>query len=403
MGIMKKYRKLISAAAVVLALCMLLSSSALAISGEAFVATDGLNLREGASLDYNVIDTAPRGARVTVNFDAGYGWYQVTYNGQTGYMAGYYLLFEDPAETQAQEPVQEPQAAEEASVPQEPVYQEPVYQEPVYQEPVQEPAAPATVTHVGSGGGTICADEVRLRSGPSMNSETITYLGNGTNVGVHGACGAWYEVEHNGNVGYVYGDYVLQNGESVTYTLTIATITDPTPIYTEPVTGDNFVSPTELPVQTPVEQTPVVETPSEPETPAEETPAQPVSTPHDYASGQAIVDTAMQYLGVPYVWGGTSPAGFDCSGLVYYVYGLHGISLNRVAQSMYYNGTDVDLSDLQPGDILLFGSSVYNIWHAGIYVGNGVFIHSPYSGQVVRTQGLSETFGMRLVAARRLV
>ena len=134
-----------------------------------------------------------------------------------------------------------------------------------------------------------------------------------------------------------------------------------------------------------------------------ETPAAP-SFSHNASAAQAIVDTAMQYLGVPYVWGGTSPdVGFDCSGLVYYSYGQHGYSLNRVAQSMYYNGVDVDLNDLQAGDILLFGSSVYNIWHAALYIGGGNFIHAPYSGAVVSIQSLSSTAGMRLVAARRIV
>jgi len=146
---------------------------------------------------------------------------------------------------------------------------------------------------------------------------------------------------------------------------------------------------------------PKVPVPPRPEEP--ETPAAP-SFSHNASAAQAIVDTAMQYLGVPYVWGGTSPdVGFDCSGLVYYSYGQHGYSLNRVAQSMYYNGVDVDLNDLQAGDILLFGSSVYNIWHAALYIGGGNFIHAPYSGAVVSIQSLSSTAGMRLVAARRIV
>ena len=382
MGIMKTIRKIVSAVAIVMAMVMLLGGTAFAYTGVATVATDDLNLREGASLDYNVIDCLPRGAKVIINFDAGYGWYQVTYNGQTGYMAGYYLLLGDLEEEEAK--------AAAAAAGQEYVPQNQTPAQTVTQTVQQTaPAAVETVVQTytapvtGSGGGTIRGTDVRLRSGPSMNSETIAYLGNGTNLSVHGACGSWYEVECNGNVGYVYGDYVVLSGQTVTYTMTAATTTESTVIYTEPVTQETYVDPT------PVQSAPV------------ETPA---SFTHSAASGQAIVDTAMRFQGTPYVWGGTSPTeGFDCSGLVYYVYGLHGYTLNRVAQAMYYNGVAADLNDLQPGDILLFGSSVYNIWHAGIYVGNGIFIHSPHSGQVVSTQALSDTYGMRLVAARRIV
>lgn len=398
MGIMKRYRRIIATVAMTAALALGLGSTAFAYNGPASVATDDLNLRSGASLNDNVIDCLPRGAVVTVNFDAGYGWYQVTYNGKTGYMAGYYLLLGDTGPA-AQTAAAESAAAENTAV--------------EVGAAVEAPQVQQTVTvssTAGSGKGSINGNEVRLRSGPSMNSQTITYLNNGTPLNVHGMCGSWYEVEYGGYVGYVYSDYVLLSGQSVTYTMTVATLLDNTAIYTEPVTEATYVAPEAPTVVT-------TETPVTPETPAAETPAQP-SAPeaapetvvetgfvHNPAAGQAIVDTAMQMLGVPYVWGGESleEGGFDCSGLVYYSYGQHGITLNRVAQAMYYDGVDVDLNDLQAGDILLFGSSVYNIWHAAIYVANGMFIHAPYSGAVVRTQYLSETYGMRLVAARRLV
>jgi cell wall-associated NlpC family hydrolase len=369
---MKRIRKLLTTVAVILALSLLLSSAAFATN--ATVATDGLNMRDGGSLSANVIDTLPRGAVVTVNFDAGYGWYQVTYNGKTGYMAGYYLLM-GVGETE-QSAAEAPVASEQPAA-----------------------AAPQAVTTTytapasGSGNGIIRGTDVRLRSGPSMNSETITYLGNDTAVNVHGACGNWYEVDYNGSNGYVYGDYVVLNGQSVTYTLTAAVTTEDTEIYTEPVTDDNYITPV---VPAPVEPEPV-------SSPVIVEPA-PAPVPYNAVTGQLVVDTAMKYLGIPYVWAGTSPdVGFDCSGLVYYVYQELGYTLNRVAQSMYYDGTDVDLNDIRPGDILLFGSSVYNIWHAAIYVGSGNFIHAPYSGQVVSIQALSATYGMRLVAARRIV
>lgn len=110
-------------------------------------------------------------------------------------------------------------------------------------------------------------------------------------------------------------------------------------------------------------------------------------------TGEDIVEYAETFLGVPYVYGGTSPSGFDCSGLVYYCYKHFGYSVNRTAASLAYNGVAVSVSNLQPGDILLFTSSGSSyIGHTGIYIGNGQFIHAPHTGDVVKISSLSETY-----------
>lgn len=104
-------------------------------------------------------------------------------------------------------------------------------------------------------------------------------------------------------------------------------------------------------------------------------PAPPAST----LGGKAVA-IAEQYLGVPYVWGGASPSGFDCSGLVMYVYGQLGVSLPHNAAAQYDSLPHVPLSDLQPGDLVFF----YGLGHVGIYVGNGTMIHAPHTGTVVQ-------------------
>lgn len=93
--------------------------------------------------------------------------------------------------------------------------------------------------------------------------------------------------------------------------------------------------------------------------------------------GSNVVETARQFLGVPYVWGGTTPAGFDCSGLVQYVYGLHGVSLPRTDAAQKAAGTVIDPDQAQPGDL------VWHPGHIGIYAGNGMVIHAPRPGKSV--------------------
>ncbi|MHC6181368.1 C40 family peptidase [Clostridium sp. JNZ X4-2] len=102
-------------------------------------------------------------------------------------------------------------------------------------------------------------------------------------------------------------------------------------------------------------------------------------------SSSAVVAYASNFLGVPYVWGGTSPSGFDCSGLVQYVYAHFGINLPRTSQEQQNVGTAVSRSELQPGDLVFFGSPAY---HVGIYVGGGSFINAPKTGDVVKIASL---------------
>lgn len=124
------------------------------------------------------------------------------------------------------------------------------------------------------------------------------------------------------------------------------------------------------------------------------------------SGGQAAVNVAAQFLGVPYVWGGTSPSGFDCSGLMQYVYKQLGYSINRVADAQMKNGIAVSRENLMPGDLVGFYSSPGSgyVSHIGMYAGDGMMIHAPHTGDVVRYASIdSDYYKSRFAGGRRII
>ena len=216
--------------------------------------------------------------------------------------------------------------------------------------------------------GTITSNDVNFRSGPSDSSTVYYSLSNGKSVVVRGSCGGgnkWYEIECDGKIGYVYADYVSfdTNSEKVVYTEANE------PILSEPATPAPALTPaistTSGPTNSPV--------PTPTPTP------KPTSDP-DHAD---LINNAQKYIGTPYQWAGASPDdGFDCSGFVQYVFAESVYTIKRVAQEQA-DTAGVEVNEMAPGDILCFGSSQYNFWHVGMYIGDNQFIHSSPMGGVI--------------------
>ena len=184
---------------------------------------------------------------------------------------------------------------------------------------------------------------VRMRASASTDSEVVRVTEDGESLDITGVSGTWYRVTAGGVSGYIRSDYVSLE---------------------EPEAG---------------------------------------AVSSSGSIGSQIVEFAKQYLGTPYVWAGSSPSGFDCSGFVSYVMKNFGYSVNRTAASMYSNGTAVDKSELQPGDAVFFASSSESIGHVGIYIGDGEFIHSSSGCGYVTISGLDESYYSRMyVGARRI-
>lgn len=101
-----------------------------------------------------------------------------------------------------------------------------------------------------------------------------------------------------------------------------------------------------------------------------------------FMGGNTIVKTAFNFIGVPYVFGGSTPSGFDCSGFVQYVYRMCGVKIPRMAHHQYYAGTPIGRKSVRPGDLVFFETYTQGISHVGIYIGDNKFIHASSKGAV---------------------
>lgn len=117
-----------------------------------------------------------------------------------------------------------------------------------------------------------------------------------------------------------------------------------------------------------------------------------------------VLELARQYLGVPYKYGGETPQeGFDCSGLVQYVFSLRGVAMTRLANEQYLQGQPVNKAELQPGDLVFFNISGQGIDHVGIYAGEAQFIHAPRTGRVVSYDRLDSAYFIRYYQGARRI
>lgn len=200
------------------------------------------------------------------------------------------------------------------------------------------------------GTGVVNVTLLNFRMSPSTDAAVIGTLAEGAKLNIIGLEDGWFKVtSDDGETGYVSGEYIDLTTAPEQNTFAVSSSADASPM------------------------------------------------------AQQLLTYASTLLGCPYVYGGTSPDGFDCSGFVQYVYKHFNISIGRSSDDQYMDGIRVEESDLQPGDILFWSSSsTATTTHSGIYIGNRQFIHSANGGVTITSMD-SLWYSMRYVGAVRVL
>jgi len=336
-----------------------------AVSGSYKIATENLNMRTGNSTLYGVILTIPKGSKVEVLSSIN-GWDQLIYNGRTGWASSQFLTGSTA--------------------------------------PAPTPAAPVESTTYMT-----TTNNLNMRTGTSTSHSIILTIPQGSKVEVLATSNGWSQVNYNGKTGWASSQY-----------LTSASAPAPAPAPAPTPAPSTYMSTTNnLNMRTgaSTSHSIILTIPqgSKVEVLATSngwsqviyngktgwTSSQYLTDSAQTVTGQDIVDYAKTFLGVKYTWGGNTPEeGFDCSGLVKYVYAHFGITTPRVSRSQAAFGEAVSMNALQPGDLVYFGRDTVS--HIGIYVGGNNMLHAPEPGKNVEIKDMSwHRSNYAIVGARR--
>ena len=396
---------------------------------------NNVNVRKGAGTSHSAVTRGSEGDKAYI-IGINDGWYKIIFNGKIGYVRSDYLeLTEIPYENKDSKTAPKffrygestgvAPSADALTGKTEKPKEEPKEDTKKDESKDESKSETSGVIHgiaftTGSG--------LRLRSTAGTSSKTLASAAKNEVVVVLGKEGEWYKVIYNLKTGYMHGDYlkVLTNGDAelgygkfntsgVNIRSGASTSKDAIDqadkgekayiigvrdgwykiIFGSKIgyVRSDFLDLTEIPYEnkssakspkffrggksTGIEPSAdaLSGNTNKPNTSDKETGS---------VTGKQIVAKAEQYLGVPYKWGGTSPSGFDCSGFVYYVLRSMGFNASRTMTTMYSQGTEVEKSKLEPGDVVFFKNTYKSgLSHVGIYVGDGKFIHAPSSGKVV--------------------
>lgn len=303
-------------------------------TGVAVVSEGALNIRSGAGTNFPVVDQLDNGEDVIV-IEKDNEWFKVYYgiNYDMGYVIGESISIN-------------------GSVPKADVTG------------AQTERAEKTI----KGKGIIAVDGgVNVRSTPSETSSVISQIAQGAKVSILDTKEGWTKIAFDSNtvIGYVKSEFIKDAEE-------------PTPA---PKSSESSKSSKTKSSESSSKS-------SSSKSSGKSSDSESSSSSKPSSKGQAIVEEAKKYLGVKYVYGGSSPSGFDCSGLVQYVCRKNGISVARSSREQFHNGVAVSRDNLQPGDLVFFQKNG-TIHHVGIYVGNGQMIHAPQTGKTVSYQSIN--------------